>query len=285
MFVCSPHLPFKRNALLFELLHVTIYMPTFTRRIATKIKQMAERFTAERKRKMKEIEHIELRHKRTLDLEDFTPERLAKMQQSSVLVIGAGGLGSAVLPLLAAQELHSIHLVDCDTVDVSNLPRQLLYTSQELGQDKAALAAHRLQKLNERGEMRYTSRRVDAEWLATYNTPLDLVIDCTDNFATRLLLDQFCADRSIALVWGAVEGYTGQLSLFHGKAGCSLRDVFNDIPHERPLNRGIFPPLVQQIGSMMAGVALRWLAFGESELDGKFLQLDARTFITQIFAL
>ena len=260
-------------------------MPTYTRRIATKIKQMARRFTAERKRKMKEMENSELRYKRTLDLEDFTPERLAKMQQSSVLVIGAGGLGSAVLPLLAAQELHSIHIVDYDTVDVSNLPRQLLYTSLELGQDKATLAARRLQLLNKRGETRYTSRRVDAEWLATYNAPLDLVIDCTDNFATRLLLDQFCADRSIALVWGAVEGYTGQLSLFHGKAGCSLKDVFNDIPHERPLNRGIFPPLVQQIGSMMAGVALRWLASGESELDGKFLQLDARTFTTQIFAL
>ena len=116
---------------------------------------------------MKEMENSELRYKRTLDLEDFTPERLAKMQQSSVLVIGAGGLGSAVLPLLAAQELHSIHIVDYDTVDVSNLPRQLLYTSLELGQDKATLAARRLQLLNKRGETRYTSRRVDAEWLAT----------------------------------------------------------------------------------------------------------------------
>lgn len=234
---------------------------------------------------MKEIENIELRHKRTLDLEDFTPERLAKMQQSSVLVVGAGGLGSAVLPILAAQELHSIHIIDYDTVDLSNLPRQLLYTSQELGQDKATLAAQRLKQLNRHGETHFTSRRVDSAWLAAYNMPLDLVIDCTDNFATRLLLDQFCTDRSVALVWGAVEGYTGQLALFHGKTGCSLKDVFNDIPQERPLNRGIFPPLVQQIGSMMAGVALRWLAFGESELDGKFLQLDARTFTTQIFAL
>ena len=223
-------------------------MPTYTRRIATKIKQMARRFTAERKRKMKEMENSELRYKRTLDLEDFTPERLAKMQQSSVLVIGAGGLGSAVLPLLAAQELHSIHIVDYDTVDVSNLPRQLLYTSLELGQDKATLAARRLQLLNKRGETRYTSRRVDAEWLATYNAPLDLVIDCTDNFATRLLLDQFCADRSIALVWGAVEGYTGQLSLFHGKAGCSLKDVFNDIPHERPLIGGYSRHLYNKLG-------------------------------------
>ena len=233
---------------------------------------------------MKETESTE-QHKRTLDLEDFNPERLAKMQHSSVLVVGAGGLGSAVLPILAAQELHSIHIIDYDTVDVSNLPRQLLYTSLELGQDKATLAAQRLKQLNRHGETHFTSRRVDSAWLAAYNMPLDLVIDCTDNFATRLLLDQFCTDRSIALVWGAVEGYTGQLALFHGKAGCSLKDVFNDIPQERPLNRGIFPPLVQQIGSMMAGVALRWLAFGESELDGKFLQLDARTFTTQIFTL
>jgi len=223
------------------------------------------------------------RHKRTLDLEDFTPEYLARIQNSCVLVVGAGGLGTAALPLLAAQELHSIHIVDYDTVDISNLPRQLLYTEEKLGKEKVSCAACCVAQLNPRGKILSTSTRVDTEWLFSYNAPLDLVLDCTDNFATRLLLDRFCAERSIPLVWGAVEGYTGQVALFHGHTGTSLSEIFNDIPQERPLNQGIFPPLVQQVGSMMVSIALRWLAFGKSELDGKFLQFDARTFVTQIF--
>jgi len=223
------------------------------------------------------------RHKRTLELGDFTPDRLASMQNRNVLVIGAGGLGTAVLPLLAAQELRFIHIVDADTVDISNLPRQLLYSEKELGKDKARCAAEYLTRLNPRTEVRFTSVRVDASWFDAYDAPLDLVLDCTDNFTTRIQIDRFCGERSIPLVWGAVEAYTGQVALLHGHEGIRLGDIFSDVPQERPLDKGIFPPLVQLVGSMMASVALRWLAFDKSELDGKFLQVDARTLATQIF--
>ena len=223
------------------------------------------------------------RHKRTLDLVDFTAEQLEKIQNSHILVVGAGGLGAATLPLLAAQEINSLHIVDFDTVAVSNLPRQLLYTEKDLGKNKVDAAAHYISRLNPKGKIVHTTTQVNAEWLSAYDAPLDLVLDCTDNFATRILIDQFCAERAIPLVWGAVEGYIGQLSLFHGHEKISLQDIFTEIPRERALDSGIFPPLVQQVGSMMASVALRWLAFERSELDGKFLQLDARTFVTQIF--
>lgn len=223
------------------------------------------------------------RHKRTLDLVDFTAEQLEKIQNSHILVVGAGGLGAATLPLLAAQEINSLHIVDFDTVTLSNLPRQLLYTEKDLGKNKVDSAAHYISRLNPKGKIVHTTKQVNAEWLSAYDAPLDLVLDCTDNFATRILIDQFCAERAIPLVWGAVEGYIGQLSLFHGHEKISLQDIFTEIPRERALDSGIFPPLVQQVGSMMASVALRWLAFERSELDGKFLQLDARTFVTQIF--
>lgn len=223
------------------------------------------------------------RHKRTLDLVDFTAEQLEKIQNSHILVVGAGGLGTATLPLLAAQEINSLHIVDFDTVTLSNLPRQLLYTEKDLGKNKVDSAAHYISRLNPKGKIVHTTTQVNAEWLSAYDAPLDLVLDCTDNFATRILIDQFCAERAIPLVWGAVEGYIGQISLFHGHEKISLQDIFTEIPRERALDSGIFPPLVQQVGSMMASVALRWLAFERSELDGKLLQLDARTFVTQIF--
>ncbi len=226
-----------------------------------------------------------LRHQRTLELADFDSESLCRIQDSRVLVVGAGGLGSVVLPLLAAQEVGEICVVDSDCVEESNLPRQTLYTEQDIGCAKAELAALRLRALNPRGRVDGNVVRVDAGWLASRQSLPDLVIDCTDNFATRGLLDSYCGAHSFPLVWGAVEGYTGQLSLLHGKRQISLRDIFGELPASRPLSNGVFAPLVHMVGAMMSSIALRWLAFGASELDGRLWQCDARSGATQIFEL
>ncbi len=215
------------------------------------------------------------RHARTLALPDFDPTRIARLRAAHVLLVGVGGLGSAVLPLLAAQEVGRIDIVDNDRVSVTNLPRQLLYTENEVGCEKAFLAAERAREWNPRGEAHPYPIRLDAAWLAALPTEYDLLIDCTDNFTTRSLLDRFCAQQHIPLVWGAVESYVGQVTLLHGRKGLSLQDLFGDLPTERPLADGVYPPLVQTIGSFMASEALRWLATGESPLDGALLQYDA----------
>ena len=218
------------------------------------------------------------RHARTLALPDFDPTRLARLRAAHVLLVGVGGLGSAVLPLLAAQEVGKIDIVDDDRVAETNLPRQLLYTEKELGCEKALLAAERAREWNPRGEAHPYPIRLDAAWLESHPTDYDLILDCTDNFATRILLDSFCAQHHIPLVWGAVEGYVGQVTLLHGRKGLSLQDLFGELPKDKPLSAGVYPPLVQTIGSFMASEALRWLATGETPLDGVLLQYDAREY-------
>lgn len=218
------------------------------------------------------------RHTRTLALPDFDATALARLRAAHVLLVGVGGLGSAVLPLLAAQEVGRVDIVDNDRVAETNLPRQLLYTEKEIGCEKALLAAERARAWNPRGEARPYPLRLDAAWLASQTTDYDLLIDCTDNFTTRALLDSFCAQHQIPLVWGAVEGYVGQVTLLHGRRKLGLEDLFGELPTERPLADGVYPPLVQTIGSFMASEALRWLALGEATLDGVLLQYDAREY-------
>ncbi len=224
------------------------------------------------------------KHTHTLELSDFSPSALQRIQSARILCIGAGGLGSAVLPILAAQDIDTLHIVEPDVIAPSNLPRQLLYTSEEIGKEKASIAAHSLQQLAPSTRILTYKTHCDAPWLENFKTPIDIILDCTDNFATRTILNHFAAEKHIPLVFGAVEAYTGQLTLLHAKNEIDLYDIFDSLP-STAISKAIFPPLVQQMGSMMAGVALRWLAFGEHELDGKFLQLDARTFQTLIFEI
>lgn len=216
------------------------------------------------------------RHARTLALPDFDQEALERLRKAHLLVVGAGGLGSATLPLLAAQEVGQIDIIDPDSVSLSNLPRQLLYCERECGQEKAPLAAARAEALNPSGRVRAFTERLDDGWLTGRGGDYDLVVDCTDNFPTRTLLDHYCATHHLPLVWGAVEGYIGQVSFLHGRRDISLGDLFGELPETRPLAEGVYPPLVQVIGGIMAGEALAWLALGEASLDGVLCVYDAR---------
>ena len=216
------------------------------------------------------------RHARTLALPDFDVEALERLRRAQILVVGAGGLGAATLPLLAAQEVGRLDIVDPDVVSITNLPRQLLYSENECGEAKAPLAAARVQALNPHGKVRAFTERIDSKWLAERGEGYDLILDCTDNFTTRVLLDDYCAAHHTPLVWGAVEEYTGQVAFLHGKRGIGLKDLFGELPKERPLAAGIYPPLVQVVGGIMAGEALSWLALGTASLDGVLCVYDAR---------
>ncbi|RBL93008.1 HesA/MoeB/ThiF family protein [Chitinophaga flava] len=170
------------------------------------------------------------RYDRQTRLEGFGLEKQRLLQQASVLVIGAGGLGVPVLQYLTAMGIGKIGIVEHDTVSVTNLQRQVLYTTADQNKPKIQLAADRLGQLNPEVQLvQYDT------WLTTDNAleiiqPYDVVVDCSDNFGTRYLVNDACVIAGKPLVYGAIYKYEGQLSVFNYQGGATYRCIFPEPP-------------------------------------------------------
>lgn len=217
---------------------------------------------------------------RTAQLGDVGEAGVERLRGAHVLVVGAGGLGSAVLPLLVAQGVRRLAVYEHDVVSASNLARQTLYTPGDVGRRKMDVVAERLLQLHPGLELIGIHERFDDLYLG--GRP-DVVLDCTDNFPSRFMIDDFCRRNGSPLVWGAVEEYVGQVAVLHGASGVGLRDLFPQPEEAIPLPKGIFPPLVHMVGSMMVGEAMKILLGREDALDGTLLELDARTYALRRF--
>ena len=155
-----------------------------------------------------------MRYQRQIILPDFGQEGQKKLSESSVFIIGAGGLGVPVLQYLTAAGVGHIGIIDNDKVDTTNLHRQVIYTEAEVGQSKATLAHKKMQELN-------SDIRIEAI-LSSFNSdnaleiidPFDVVIDCTDNFPTRYLANDACFLKEKPLIYGAIYRWEGQVSVF-----------------------------------------------------------------------
>jgi len=204
------------------------------------------------------------------------------LRGATVTVVGVGGLGSAVVPLLAAQGVGKLILVDGDRVELSNLPRQTLFGTNDVGTWKADLAGQRAKMLSPDAQV-----EVHTERLTMKNVGLLLrsamVIDCTDNFETQYLLDAATGKHDVPMVWGAAEGYIGQVALLHGRRGLRLCDLFDPPEEEIDLPDGVWPPLVHMVGTVMASEALAFLLGWDCQLDGGLWTVDMRTYDTHHF--
>ncbi|NIG52889.1 HesA/MoeB/ThiF family protein [Chitinophaga sp. Cy-1792] len=171
-----------------------------------------------------------MRYDRQTRLEGFGPAKQQLLQQAAVLVIGAGGLGVPVLQYLTAMGVGRIGIVEHDTVSITNLQRQVLYTTADQGKPKIALAVGRLKQLNP--EVTFDSYDT---WLTTANAlsiieKYDVVVDCTDNFGTRYLINDACVIAGKPLVYGAIYKYEGQVSVFNYEDGATYRCIFPEAP-------------------------------------------------------
>ncbi len=222
-----------------------------------------------------------LRYSRHILLEELGIEGQERLLRSHALVIGAGGLGSPVALYLCSAGVGQITLVDHDQVDATNLQRQIAHTQARVGQDKAASAKQAMGAINPDPVIHTVVQRADTSLLHRLVPTADVVLDCTDNFATRQAINRACVIHGKPLVSGAAIRMDGQLSVYDPRDTASpcYACVFPDdsaVEETRCATMGVFAPLVGIVGTMQAAEALKLMAGLGSRLTGKLLMIDAR---------
>jgi len=222
-----------------------------------------------------------LRYSRHILLDDLGIEGQTRLLASHALVIGAGGLGSPVALYLASAGVGRITLVDHDTVDATNLQRQVAHTLARVGSPKAESAREAMRAINPDPQIQVVLRRADAALLDQFLPDAQVVLDCTDNFATRHAINRASVRHGVPLVSGAAIRFDGQLSVYDPRDGNSpcYACVFpesDDLEEVRCATMGVFAPLVGIIGTMQAAEALKILSGIGSQLAGRLLMLDGR---------
>lgn len=227
------------------------------------------------------------RYHRHLVLPEFGVKAQESLKKAKVLVVGAGGLGSPVLLYLAAAGIGNLGIVDSDTVDVTNLQRQVLFDEDDVNKKKAVAAMAHLKKKNSLIKYHVFDERIVSNNAINILQQFELVIDCTDNFATRYLLNDACVLLNIPLIYGSILKFEGHVSVFNVRRGEALysanyRDLFpippeaSSVPNcEQAGVLGILPGI---IGCLQANEAIKLIAgIGESLTD-KLLIFDALSF-------
>lgn len=222
-----------------------------------------------------------LRYSRHVLLDDIGVEGQQRLLASHALVIGAGGLGSPVVLYLATAGVGRLTVVDHDTVDLTNLQRQIAHNLSRLGHPKAASAARTVAAINPDVQVTAVQQRVDAAWLDAHVAGADVVLDCSDNFATRHAVNAACVKHRRPLVSGAAIGFDGQVSVYDTRDGAApcyacLFPPDAAFTEAACATMGVFAPLVGIIGTVQAAEALKLLAGVGRSLAGRLLMLDAR---------
>jgi molybdopterin/thiamine biosynthesis adenylyltransferase len=223
-----------------------------------------------------------LRYSRHILLDEIGIEGQQRLMDAHALVLGAGGLGSPVVLYLATAGVGRITLVDNDTVDLTNLQRQIAHTLASVGRPKAESAAQRVADINPDVAVRTVLQRADAALLDELVADADVAIDCSDNFATRQGLNRACVKHRKPLVSGAAIRFDAQLSVYDSRdaqSPCYACLFPPDATVEDTVcsTMGVFAPLVGIVGSLQAAEALKLLAGVGSSLAGRLQMLDART--------
>lgn len=221
-----------------------------------------------------------LRYSRHIMLPQVEYAGQEKLTQSHALIIGAGGLGAPVSMYLAAAGVGTLTICDFDHVDLTNLQRQIIHTTAAVGQNKALSAQATIASLNPEVKVNVETTRLNDDALAAHVGEADVVIDCSDNFATRYLLNQLCFSRKTPLVSGAAIRFEGQLSVFdfrHDESPC-YHCLYPDVGDDQALrcaDNGVFAPLVGMIGTAQAAEAIKVLLNIGQTMQGRLLLLDA----------
>ena len=217
------------------------------------------------------------RYSRHLLLGDIGEAGQLKLSQSKVLIIGLGGLGSPVALYLAASGIGHMLLADGDTLDVTNLQRQVMFDSHGAGKLKADLAEVRLSELNPEVEIDVIDQALTEDDLEEYVPGVDLVLDCSDNFQTRFAINRECVAAGTPLVSGAAIRMEGQIiSFIPGVDGPCYQCLYQaDLENaETCAMEGVLAPLVGVIGSLQAMQAMMILTGMEKALTGKLILVD-----------
>jgi adenylyltransferase/sulfurtransferase len=185
-----------------------------------------------------------------------------KLKAARVAVVGAGGIGAGVLPALAGAGVGHLTIIDGDRVELSNLQRQPIYNSGQIGMDKARLASHFVMSRNPHIGLTSIGDRIDADNADAILAGHDLVIDVTDNFATRLAVSDACVRLGLPLLSAAAQQFQGQVALFRARPcyRCFVGDAFDADDCDTCAELGVLGALTATVGSFAALVAIRTIA-------------------------
>jgi len=222
-----------------------------------------------------------LRYSRHILLEEIGIEGQQRILDGHALVIGAGGLGSPVALYLGSAGIGRLTVVDHDTVDVTNLQRQVAHTLDRVGSPKVDSIVQAVAAINPEVRVTPVMARADAALLDTLVAQADVVLDCCDNFATRHLINAACVKHRKPLVSGAAIRFDGQITVYDPRSAASPcyacvfppDDAFEET---RCATMGVFAPLVGIVGAVQAAEALKLLSVAGSSLAGRLLMLDGR---------
>lgn len=221
------------------------------------------------------------RYSRHFVLPGFGEVAQSKLKTARVAVVGAGGLGCPVLLYLAAAGVGYIRIIDDDRVTVSNLQRQILYTSTDLNQSKAELATQKILLLNPQIKSESHQVRITSQNALPLLQDVDVVVDCTDNFPTRYLLNDACVLLNVPLVYGSIFRYEGQVAVFNYREGVTYRDFYPQPPAPDSVPNceegGVLGVLPGLIGTLQANEVLKIISGYAEPLSGQILLFDTTT--------
>ncbi len=223
-----------------------------------------------------------------LALPGFGEAAQEKLQQAKVLIVGAGGLGCPAAQYLAASGIGTLGLADYDVVSESNLHRQVLYSPDDIGQKKAEIACVKLHLQNPQVGFHIHDEMIDSSNVMETIRHYDIVVDCTDNFETKYLLNDACVLAGKPLVYGAIYQYEGQVAVWNVNNSPNYRDLYPTIDAAQIPNcaeGGVLPTLAGIIGCMQANEVIKYITGTGELLAGKILILDAQTLQSRIIKL
>jgi adenylyltransferase/sulfurtransferase len=203
-----------------------------------------------------------------------------KIRQSSVLVVGVGGLGSAVCPYLVAAGIGKLLVVDADTVSMDNLQRQVLYRENQVGKSKAMEAKNSLQGLNSDVEIIALYDYFSSKNAVELVKKADIIIDACDNFKTRYLINDVCVNLGKPFIYGAISEFCGQLAVFNYNKGSTYRCLFPDeaemIASQKDVV-GVLGVLPAIVGSLQANEAIKLITHYGEPLTNKLFTINLKT--------
>lgn len=218
-----------------------------------------------------EDEHI--RYQRHFNIKGWDEKTQLKLKNSSVFIAGAGGLGSVVLYYLAAAGIGKLIFCDCDTIELGNLNRQILYDINDIGKDKVQAAAERLSAFNNTIELIPLKCKIENE-IIPQMTGCDLIIDCVDNFKTRHALNRISVEKNIPIMHAGVTEFYAQFTLLKpGETPCLECFIPEDTP---PSGKGIIGAMAGIAGSIEAMEAIKFLSGTGEDLANRLLFIDMK---------
>lgn len=202
-----------------------------------------------------------LRYNRQMMLPEIGDSGQEKLKKAKVLVIGAGGLGCPILQYIATAGVGTIGIVDFDTIELHNLHRQILYTEEQVGQSKAITAKSALETLNPLIEIIAFEEKLTVENAVQIIMNFDVIVDGSDNFVTRYLVNDTCVALGKSLIYGSILKFEGQMAVFNHNGSKNLRDLFPEPPNPKDVPNcnlnGVMGTLPGIMGTMMAHETLK----------------------------